>query len=40
MTQQETMTALRDASAERGCAVHDAAMAGKVAARQLALTAA
>ena len=41
VTQQETMAALRDASAERGCAVllvtHDAAMAGKMADRRLAM---
>lgn len=41
VTQQETVMALQEASAERGCAVllvtHDAAMAGKVAGRHVTL---
>ena len=41
VTQQETMAALAEVSADRGCAVllvtHDAAMAGKVAGRRVSL---
>ena len=41
VTQQDTMAVLREASAERGCAVllvtHDAVMAGKVASRGVAM---